>query len=139
MNERKAREKRTWVGFLHSGRTGSADDLGCLRSAKRLGGKTHLEQSFEPHNLRQTNDRGRADPALVGDSGGGAEDNIQRIFTGSRSKLRRGLLPPVGRFSSETAIRSWLASPARGDLQGNAIRVLTASPDWCARDRATNC
>ena len=80
------------VGFLHSGMTGSADDLGCLRSAMRLAEKlTHLEQSFEPQDLRQTNDLGRADPALVGDSGSSAEDNIQRIFTGSRSKLRRGL------------------------------------------------
>jgi hypothetical protein len=36
-------------------------------------------------------------------------------------------LPPGGRFSSEAAMRSWLASPA-GDLQGNAVRSLIRPP-----------
>jgi putative transposase len=41
-------------------------------------------------------------------------------------------LPPLGRFSSEAEMRSWLASSA-GDLQGNAVLGLTPSPPGARR------
>jgi hypothetical protein len=71
---------------------------------------THLEQSFEPCAERTT--VGVQTPhwlAIPGQCRRQYPADIHGLAVEAEARP----LPPVGRFSSETAMRSWLASPAR--------------------------
>jgi hypothetical protein len=83
--------------------------------------------SSNPQICAKTNDRRRGDLALVRDSGGSADDKIQRIHrlaVEAEAAFAAGWAPLK---RSRDAVLAGVASA--GDLQGNAVRVLIASPD----------